>query len=164
MYRTPAPGSQGDVKIPRLELDEDPYDSGYFKRDTRRRYLYSELKNPEIERLKIELLADTLSPEQVQEALAALEAGPASSPGNKGVFATGPTKFDPTGLRATMSVTWKATQASLDAHMPDHLPYPTWHNDQEALVEWYQSRNLPVPIGSYYKPMSVATARRVAFW
>jgi hypothetical protein len=164
MYRTPSPGSQGPVNVPRMELDEDPYDIGYFKRDTRRRYLSKELGDPELEKLKIELLADQLPPEVTQEALKTIEQGPQSSPGNKGIFATGPTNFDPTGLRATMSVTWGAYQKSLDTHMPDHLPRPVWHDKQEEVVEWHTSRNLPVPLGAYYHPLTTPVERRVAFW
>jgi hypothetical protein len=35
-YREVYPGSQGPVDVPLHELDDDPYDSGYFKRDMRR--------------------------------------------------------------------------------------------------------------------------------
>lgn len=119
-FRHPAPGSQDAVRIPVFYENEDPYDSGYFKRDTRRRYQFSELGNPENERLKLELM-DSKDP-NVQEAKEQLkDAKPESSPGNKGRFATGPSDFDPTGLRATMSVTWEETEKSLDRFMPDHV-------------------------------------------
>ena len=39
----------------------------------------------------------------------------------QGRFATGPSDFDPSGLRATMSVTWDETEKSLDTYMPDHV-------------------------------------------
>jgi hypothetical protein len=131
-YRHPAPGSQEAVHVPDDYKDEDPYDSGYFKRDTRRRYQFSELQNPENEKLKLEYM-DQNDP-NVQEAKEELQnALPESSPGNKGRFATGPSKFDPSGLRATMSVTWEETEKSLDKFMPDHvsfygsfLVFPTW--------------------------------------
>ena len=45
----------------------------------------------------------------------------------QGRFATGPTKFDPTGLRATMSVTWEETEKSLDTFMPDHVSSEKGH-------------------------------------
>jgi len=119
-YRHPSPGSQDAVRVPWMYNDEDPYDSGHFKRDTRRRYQFSELRNPENEKLKLEYM-DPKDP-AVAEAREELEnAKPKSSPGNKGRFATGPTKFDPSGLRASMSVTWEATEKNLDKFMPNHV-------------------------------------------
>jgi hypothetical protein len=164
MYRYPSPGSQPPVVQPEFEETEgeDPYDTGYFKRDTRRRYLSSELKDPAIEKAKL-LLMDQHDP-AVQEELKQLQAGPASSPGNKGKFPTGPSDFDPTGLRATMSVSWAATEASLDQHMPDHLPTPVWMKDELAVVQHWQAKGLPVPIGGFYAPNKIPTIRRVARW
>lgn len=161
-YRHPAPGSQPAVNVPHFYNDEDPYDSGHFKRDTRRRYQYSELKNPETEKLKLELM-DPNDP-AVQEAMEELEKGPTSSPGNKGRFATGPSDFDPTGLRATMSVTWEETEKSLDKFMPDHLPTPTWVGKEEEIKQWYEERDLPVPFGAPYEGLIVPRERRIATW
>ena len=166
-YRTPSPGSQASVRIPEFDTTEDPYDTGYFKRDTRRRYEFSELKNPQIEQAKLDLM-DPNDP-QVQEEQAKLDAGPTeSSQGNGGRFATGPSDFDPTGLRATMSVSWKKMNESLDSHMPDHLPTPAWlledENAQEKYVEWLEERNLPVGVGPVYSGMHVPTERRIARW
>lgn len=162
MYRYPAPGSQSPPHVPEFEQGQDPYDSGYFKRDTKRRYLNSELGNPEIEKAKLALM-DPNDP-AVQEEKTKLEAGPESSKGNKGVFATGPTDFDPTGLRATMSVTWEKLEESLDAHMPDHLPTPVWAGKEEEIIQWYEERDLPVPVGAYYSALKVPRELRVATW
>lgn len=164
MYRTPSPGSQIPARQPEFEANEDPYDVGYFKRDTRRRYLGTEGGDPEVEALKIKLLRTPENSELIDEELAKLEAGPESSPGNKGVFATGPSSFDPTGLRATMSVNWKSLNASLDSHMPDHLPTATWEGHEEEIIAWHEARNLPVPVGQYYAPLKVPLERRVARW
>lgn len=160
MYRTPSPGSQPPVKLPEFGLDEDPYDSGYFKRDTRRRHLFSELGNPDVEKKKLSLM-DPEDPD-VKEELEKIEAGPESSPGNKGVFATGPSSFDPTGLRATMSVTWEAMNRSLDENMPNHLPEPGWVKRADEVRAYYESKDIPVPIGEYY--LKVPRERRVASW
>ena len=65
----------------------------------------------------------------------------------KGMFATGKSDFDPKGLRATMSASHEALNESLDANMPDHLPYPDWWTKQDEIVAWYEERGLPVPIG-----------------
>jgi hypothetical protein len=118
-FREVSPGSQGFVDIPLFDLGDDPYDSGYFKRDTRRRYIDPEFPHPDIEQLKLDMM-DPDDPE-VQEAKKKLAAGPPSSPGNKGNFPTGPSDFDPSGLRAVMSVTNAELQKELDSHMPDHV-------------------------------------------
>lgn len=118
-FREVSPGEQGFVDIPKHELDDDPYDSAYFKRDTRRRYIDPEFPHPDIEQIKLDM-QDPNDPE-VQEAKKKLAAGPPSSPGNKGNFPTGPSDFDPSGLRAVMSVTNAEIQKELDKHMPDHV-------------------------------------------
>ena len=162
MYRYPSPGSQGAPKMPLFEADEDPFDSGYYKRDTRRRYLSQEYGNPELKKARL-LQMDQNDP-AVQEALKQLEAGPESSPGNDGVFATGPSDFDPTGLRSSVGATFASLEKSLDAHMPDHLPTPVWVGQEEEIVAWHKERNLPVPLGQYYQGLKVPRHRRVAYW
>lgn len=162
IYRTPTPGSQAPVNLPEFEAGEDPYDTGYFKRDTRRRYLSSELGNRETELFKLQMMPQ--NDPAVQEEIKAVTAGPVSSPGNQGKFATGPSDFDPTGLRATMSVTWSALEESLDAHMPDHLPTPVWVGHEASILAWHKERDLPVPVGGYYQALKVPTCRRVARW
>jgi hypothetical protein len=164
MYRYPSPGSQTPVKLPEFEEGEDPYDTGYFKKDTRRRYLSSELGNPDVERAKLEMMDPDGQNPLVQSELQKINAGPESSKGNKGVFATGPSDFDPTGLRATMSVTWSEVEKSLDAHMPDHIPEPCWMKHKTDWEKFYTDRDLPVPVGEYYKPLKVPVERRVATW
>lgn len=162
MWRYPSPGSQKPARQPEFDEGEDPFDSGYFKKDTRRRYLSSEMGNPELEKAKLQLM-DAEDP-AVEEEIAKLEAGPESSPGNKGMFATGPSDFDPSGLRATMSVTWEKLESSLDAHMPDHLPTPVWRKQEQEIMAWHKERDLPVPVGGYYQALKVPRERRVATW
>lgn len=161
-YRHPSPGSQGHAVIPEFDETDDPYDTNYFKRDTKRRYESSEMLNKENEMMKLKLM-DQTDPD-VQEEIKAVEAGPASSPGNSGRFATGPSDFDPTGLRATMSVTWDKLEESLDSYMPDHLPTPTWVGKEEEIIKWHEDRDLPVPVGGYYEALKVPVERRVARW
>ena len=143
-YRYPSPGSEAPVNIPTLEENEDPYDSTYYTRDTSRRYVDTSLPHPQIQEIKLALM-DPDSPD-VQEMKEKLK--PTSSPGNKGRFATGPTDFDPTGLRASMSANHEALEKSLDSHMPDHLPYPVWYDKQDEVYAWYEERGLPVPMGA----------------
>lgn len=148
-YRYPAPGSQPPVRQPSEDkgtLYEDPYFVAYYPRDTARRHLDPAFPNPDVEAVKLSLLPQEDS--KVQEAIKALQDGPKSSPGNKGRFATGPSDFDPTGLRATMLTSHATTNKALDANMPDHLPMPDWWDKQEQIVAWYKERDLPVPLGA----------------
>ena len=57
MYRYPSPGSQPAPSLPEFDLDwnEDPYDNGYFKRATNRRYSRSDGNLP-LEKMKLELM------------------------------------------------------------------------------------------------------------
>jgi hypothetical protein len=148
MFRYPSPGSQEGGRQPEEDvgsLYEDPYKVAYYPRDTARRYQDSAFPNRELEEMKLALL-----PEDDEDVIAAkekFEEGPKSSPGNKGRFATGPSDFDPSGLRATMSTSNEAVQKSLDAHMPNHLPTPDWWKKQEEIVAWHEENDLPMPIG-----------------
>eukprot|EP00529_Nitzschia_sp_RCC80_P027167 CAMPEP_0113485292 /NCGR_PEP_ID=MMETSP0014_2-20120614/24408_1 /TAXON_ID=2857 /ORGANISM="Nitzschia sp." /LENGTH=287 /DNA_ID=CAMNT_0000378933 /DNA_START=5 /DNA_END=868 /DNA_ORIENTATION=- /assembly_acc=CAM_ASM_000159 len=159
-YRETAPGSQPAVDVPLDELDADPYDTAYFKRDTRRRFVDPEFAHSDVEQLKLDM-QDPDDPE-VQAAKEKLASGPPSSPGNGNRFATGPSDFDPTGLRAVMAVNNKALYESLDSHMPDHLPTPSWTKEEAELYQWYKDRDLPVPIGGNWN--FVGAKRRVAKW
>ncbi|KAL7460862.1 hypothetical protein ACHAXS_003307 [Conticribra weissflogii] len=166
-FRQPSPGSQPPVAIRSTDpsfgnAGEDPYDVSYYKRDTGRRYTSDPATAMHhLEKIKLQLLPEDHP--KVKEALEAHEKGPGSSPGNKGMFATGKSDFDPTGLRATMSASYEATEASLDANMPDHLPTPKWFNKQDEIVAWYEERDLPVSIGGTGYG-TVPTHARVARW
>jgi len=161
--REVSPGSQPFVEIPRDELDADPYDSGYYKRDTRRRYVDPEFPHPDVEEIKLEML-DGADPEVVA-AKERLAAGPSSSQGNGGVFANGKSETGLSGLRAVMSVTNDELFKELDKNMPDHLPKPSWAADDEKckeMVQWYKDRGLPVPIGGNFNGVNLK--RRIAKW
>lgn len=129
-FRQPSPGSQPPVSLDRDSdpsfgnAADDPYNVSYYKRDTGRRYTSDPAaKHRDIESIKLALLpADD---PRVQEAKEEFEKGPGSSPGNKGIFATGKTTYDPSGLRATMSTSFEATEASLNENMPDHVRFAT---------------------------------------
>lgn len=167
-FRHPSPGSQPPVEQPVVDptfgnAADDPYDSTYYKRDTGRRDTSDPAAmNREVERVRLGLLPQ--DDPRVKEALEEFDAGPGSSPGNKGVFATGPSDFDKTGgLRASMSTNFETLEASLDANMPDHLPTPVWMAKQDEIVAWYEERDLPVPIGGTGFG-TVPTYARVARW
>jgi len=146
MFRYPSPGSQVNPNVPKLDPEKDPFDVAYYKRDTARRYNDPAFPNPDVEAFKLALLPD--DDVNVNEEKEKFALGAESSPGNKGTFATGKSDFDPTGLRASMSANHESLQASLDANEPDHLPMPSWWEEQEELAAWYEENNLPVPMGN----------------
>jgi len=166
-FRQPSPGSQPIVRQPAEDASfgnsaDDPYDVSYYKRDTGRRYTSDPTDlHRDLEKMKLDMLPE--DDPRVIEAKEEFEKGPGSAPGNKGVFATGASSYDPTGLRATMSTSYEATQESLDSNMPDHLPTPTWMSKQDEIVEWYEERDLPVAIGGTGYGL-IPTHARIARW
>lgn len=159
-FRYPSPGNRKPANIPGAD-NEDPFNVAYYPTDTRRRDLDPAFPKPEVERMKIALM-DQSNP-KVKEMQEKLDAGPASSPGNKGVFATGKTDYDPNGLRAAMSTSHEATNASLDAHMPNHLPTRTWLAREDEIVAKLEEAGLPMRAGGTGF-MTVPVRRRVARW
>lgn len=144
-FRYPSPGSADPVTVPLEDLDADPYATSHYTHDTSRRGRDPAFPDPEQEKLRLDLLPQ--DDPRVIEAKEKFAEGPKSSPGNKGMFATGKSDFDPEGLRATMSANHESLQKSLDASMPNHLPVPEWWDRQEEIIAWYDERGLPVPLG-----------------
>jgi len=168
-FRNPSPGSQPPVNIPLLDNDDDPYNIAYYPKDTARRYTGDPATgNVEVERMKLEMLLKNDGTEEdprLLKAIEQLEAGPDSSPGNKGMFATGKSDFDKTGLRASMSANYEAYNESLDKNMPDHLPTPEWADRWEEEMQWYLDRGLHIPLGvSGGEACVVKREDRIAKW
>jgi len=167
-FRYPSPGSQPPVAEPETDATfgnaaDDPYNVSYYKRDTGRRYTSEPGAglHRDLEKIRLELLPK--DDPRVKEAMEEFDKGPGSSPGNKGQFALAKSDYDPSGLRATMSTNFAATQESLDSNMPDHLPTPIWMSKQEEIVAWYVERDLPVPIGGTGFGL-IPTKARIARW
>jgi hypothetical protein len=161
MFRYPSPGNRKPVNIPGEDDGEDPYFIAHYVRDTSRRGIDSALPNPEIMADKVALLPE--DDPRVQEWKEKLAQGPGSSPGNKGVFATGKSDYDPTGLRASMSTNWEALNESLDKYEPNHLPTPCWMSKEDEIIAKWEARGLPCPPGAFQFG-TVPTERRVAKW
>ncbi len=85
------------------------------------------------------------------------------SPGNKGVFATGPSSFDPSGLRATMSTNWAAMYGELEKHRPTQLVRYEWWDEQDDIIAKYEAKGIPPPPGRP-QPLNVPERARVASW
>ncbi len=78
----------------------------------------------------------------------------AGSPGRKNADVN---RYDPTGLRSSMTASWAELEKKYDENMPDHLPLPHWYLDQAAIVEKYESRGLPPVPGEEWKPKNETT-------
>lgn len=166
MFRHVSPGSQPPVNIPDADvgtLRDDPFQVTYYPTDTRRRFNDPANPNPELERIKVEMMGGDENDPRVQAALKKLEEGTGSSPGNKGMFATGKSDYDPSGLRATMSASHEAMNAELDRNSPNHLPTPCWVDKQDEIIAWYEERNLPIPPGGVGASF-IPTEGRIARW
>lgn len=110
-FRYPAPGSRPPVTVPTADLGSDPYNNNYYGRDTRRNakppiyhIVGSDVSAEERSRLPgtVKLISaegeDGKAGESV-ELLVSPEPEKIGSPGNKGMFATGKSDYDPSGLR-----------------------------------------------------------------
>jgi len=161
-FRYPSPGSQPRVVQPDEDdgtMYEDPYIGSYYTRDTRRRFDDPAFPNPELEAAKLAILPE--DDPRVKEMMENFEEGPKSSPGNKGMFATGHSDID--SLRAAMSTNHASVNESLDDNMPDHLPAPNWWDEQTKVVEWHKEKKLPIPIGRT-EWGTIPTRGRLARW
>mmetsp|Transcript_9494 Transcript_9494/g.21057 ORF Transcript_9494/g.21057 Transcript_9494/m.21057 type:complete len:268 (-) Transcript_9494:273-1076(-) len=165
-YRYPSPGSQNAVNVPKESPGHDPYNITYYSRDTRRRERqnivgvsnkagaeYVKKHGIQLVSSPTEAIGDGERPtskflNEVDTIAARVKLG---SPGNKGRFATGPSDFDPSGLRATMSTNHEATDASLDKHMPTQLPTSSWMKDEEKLLLMWKEKGLPPSLGAPHK-------------
>lgn len=167
-FRHPSPGSAPQPNLPAADegsYEEDPYNIAYYPIDTRTKKMDPAFKDPQLEQARLELMDpnDPAVKEAKEKFALALEEGPGSSPGNKGMFATGKSDFDPTGLRATMSTNHAAVKKVMDSKFPSQIPLPYWYYDQDETIEWYESRGLPVPLGGLPKNR-MPTERRIAKW
>ncbi len=132
-FRYPSPGNRKPVQIPTAdENDNNPYFVAHYVRDTTHQGTDPFFFHPELESARNALLPPDHP--MVEELKAKLAGGPFSSPGNKGIFATDKTDYDPTGLRATMSTNWATANESLDKFEPNHLLKPIWAGRQEDIL------------------------------
>ena len=189
MFRYPSPGSQDPVRLPEGEEGYDPYNIAYYPRDFRsvKQPVITAVRS-DYEPKPFEKVVPLKNAEEgISEALAEI---PESSPGNKGTFATGKSDFDPSGLRAAMSTNHEAVQKNLDKLMPtgspahvsrrfcldfqfclllntiSYIKLPTyeWESREDEIIEWYESRGLPVPMGARMDLLNVDRKKRVAQW
>ena len=120
MFRHPSPGSQTPVRMPDMEEGGDPYNIAYYPRDTRRTdsAVVTAVRDDYVPKFGETML----SKEDIEKGVAALKVDEESSPGNKGMFATGKSEFDPSGLRAAMQTSHEAVEANMNKLMPTGTP------------------------------------------
>ena len=64
-------------------------------------------------------------------------------------------KYDPSGLRASMSATWPAMDKALDeTGKGKHMPMANYEEIQTALDEESEKKGIPYTTGRLYKPSS----------
>ncbi|CAM9408114.1 unnamed protein product [Hapterophycus canaliculatus] len=139
-YRSPAPNSQPQANVPVSDNPDLLYDTSYYKRDTKRAprqihsYVAPAIRMLADERAKaLELISNEVGPDE-----------PAPSPGNKNPAVM---RYDPTGLRTTMSTSNKAWEESLQKYMPNHNVKPWWWHSGVDHVAEAQAKGLPPPPG-----------------
>ncbi len=140
-FRYPAPGSAGlkneeHVSIPIRENSDQVYDTKLYSRDSRNlKYNESMLINT---KEQVMFTPDGKYGDRTY--------------GQEGKFKNpAVTKYDPSGLRATMNTTWAAMDASLAVNAkPNHLVRESWRNDKESPEAEAERKGLPQPVGRWY--------------
>jgi hypothetical protein len=57
-------------------------------------------------------------------------------------------KYDPSGLRSSMSATWGALEKAVDEKAtPNHLPKPAWWNELDAIEAECEKKGIPYLMG-----------------
>jgi len=144
-YRYPAPGSQdvADAAVPLRVHEDQVYDSKLYSRDPRN----LKLDNQTVLNATTPV---TLEPEG--------QYGDRNY-GQEGKFKNpAVTKYDPSGLRATMNATWGAMDKSLAANAaPDHLVLPEWYHHQAEIDAECERKGIPALEGRPYHLMFAKT-------
>lgn len=132
-YRYPSPGSQVGARVPLRDHSDNIYDIQEYTRDPRNlkpdeEILLNSGKNPTL-----------IAPKRFEQ----------GSPGNKNPAVL---RYDPTGLRSTMSATWpELNKAIIINAEPNHLPSPEWYNDIEAIEKECERKGIPYVGGRRFK-------------
>lgn len=140
-YRYPAPGSQdvAEVAVPLRVNADQVYDSKLFPRDPRNLELNTEIRINATKPVTLEPKGQYGDRTYGQE-------GKFKNPAV--------TKYDPSGLRATMNATWGAMDAALAVNaVADHLPRPEWFKHQAAIEAECERKGIPYVEGRRYDAM-----------
>ena len=138
-YRYPAPGSAGltmDIAIPLRDHEDQVYDTKLYARDSRNLAYEDQMHINTKEPVLLEPNGQYGDRTYGQE-------GKFKNPAV--------TKYDPSGLRATMNTTWAEMDKSLAENAaPNHLPRSCWENEAESLEAEAERKGLPQLMGRYY--------------
>lgn len=131
-YRYPAPGSRTGARVPIRDSKDDVYDIKHYSRDPRN------VKPDE----------ETFINSATKPSLLAPVVPQIGSPGNKNPAVL---RYDPSGLRSSMTANWAALEASLEKRaIPNHLPGPEWFKDLKAIEADCEKKGIPYVAGRRY--------------
>merc|ERR1712100_531218 len=101
------------------------YNNNYYVRDTK--------SNPET---PVVMMVPSNSPIAIEGPPQQLETG-----GSTGSFGNPAVKrYDPTGLRSTMSTSQEALTENLKQYAPDHQPEPLWKSDAQDMLDEFKAK------------------------
>ncbi len=74
-------------------------------------------------------------------------------------------EYDPTGLRATPTATWKALDEAVQKNaLPNHLPQPEWWDHYEEIAKERERKGLPVAFGRRYQEKYISSNYNQIRW
>jgi len=134
-FRFPAPGSQPQPSVPTRESEDEVYDIRHFSKDP------ANLPNKNFSYVNSSNGPIFIGPEHVDKTKSSQ--GRFKNP----AVAT----YDSTGLRSSMSATWKSLDEVIINCAPDHLPEPEWLGKMDEIIADAERKNIPITFGRPYK-------------
>lgn len=131
-YRFPAPGSRSGARVPVRDSLEDVYDVKHYSRDPR----------------NVKPDQETFINSAAKPTLLAPSIPKIGSPGNKNPAVL---RYDPSGLRSSMTANWASLDAALQLRaMPTHLPGPEWLKELKTIETDCEKKQIPYVAGRRY--------------
>ena len=146
-YRFPAPGSRPEAHIPMMP-DDQLFDNKKYSHDSRNfksqnKTFINSKKNP------------TLIDESLVPRVGSTDRKPHPAI----------SRYDPTGLRATISATWDEMDKALEKNArPDHLVHYEWEADYDKIVADCQRKGIPIRLGRRLKLEEVTSNYNKIKW
>ena len=131
-YRYPAPGSREGASVPIRESEDDIYDTKQYTRDPR--------NVPQEEQLFVNTSKKTVL----------LEPSTIFKVGSPGSNIPAVKQYDPSGLRASMTASWKEMDLAIAKNAtPNHFPRPEWETPEgvAALIKEAEEKGIPITMG-----------------
>jgi len=102
-------------------------------------YVRNTVANPEP---PVVMIVRSDAPTLIEQPALKLETG--GSPGNNNPDVL---KYDPSGLRVTMTTNQDALTKSLASHAPNHMPTPVWAADAQSIIDDCKAKDIPIMPG-----------------